>query len=71
MQFQQGDRLPCAITVPAGLDPDAPAAGEARAPQILPGQLSGRQVMTTLSGLSIAGTIIDEEREPTDDGQEQ
>ena len=71
MQFQRGDVLPCDLVVPAGLDPDATATGEARRPQILPEQLFDRQVVTTLSDLSIPGTIIPEPREPDEDGNEQ
>ena len=72
MQFQRGDVLPCDLVVPAGLDPDAAVTGEARRPQILPEQLFGRQVVTTLSdGLGIPGWIISEPREPDEDGNEQ
>lgn len=72
MQFQRGDVLPRDLVVPADLDPDATATGEACRPQILPEQLFDRQVVTTLSdGLSIPGTIIDEPREPDEDGNEQ
>ena len=72
MQFQRGDVLPCDLVVPAGLDPNTTTTGEVRRPQILPEQLFGRQVVTTLSdGLGIPGWTISEPREPDEDGNEQ
>ena len=59
MQYEEGDKLPCDVPVPSGIDPDAGAAPAATTlPQVLPEQLLQRSVVKNFGGIPITGTVM-------------